>query len=252
MIILEQMDESILIEDLSQFNQIALIIEKNFYEEGKFEVLFSYEKRPSIKDFRTNEKIRNEYFDNIIHILKDEYPFTVSSRYQRILEIKKSPNVVGIINLNIDGILTLNNPQNVIDLEGNINWVYCSTCGMDKSMESVVKNQDDITCISCRSNILKPSMPFKGQDIAQWDLRDSWMLLNKCDNLTILVADQISPMTYSFIEIVRKRNKEIYIVDQSGEKYENMHSNMINLNFINYSIDNFLHIMIESLNNKII
>ena len=157
-----------------------------------------------------------------------------------------------MINLNIGGILKLNDPRNVIDLEGNINWMYCSTCGMDKSMESVVKNQDDITCISCRSNILKPSMPFKGQDIAQWDLRDSWMLLNKCDNLTILVADQISPMTYSFIEIVRKRNKEIYIVDQSGEKYENMHSNMINLNFINYSIDNFLHIMIESLNNKII
>ena len=77
-------------------------------------------------------------------------------------------------------------------------------------------------------------------------------MLNECDNLIILADDQISPITYSFIEIVRKRNKEVYIVGQSSAKYESMYSDVVNLNFINYSIDNFLHIMIESLNNKII
>ena len=78
-----------------------------------------------------------------------------------------------MINLNIGGILKLNDPRNVIDLEGNINWMYCSTCGMDKRMESIINNQDDFSCVSCRNNILKPSIPFKGQDISQWDLKDS-------------------------------------------------------------------------------
>ena len=252
MIKLKLMNSDILIDDLIEYNQIVLIIEKNFFENGKYEILFDYETRPSIKDFRSNEESRNQYFSHISHILKDDYPFAVSDRYRRILEIKKSQSISGIINLNIDGILKLEDPQNIIDLEGNISWLYCSTCGMDKSMESVIKNQDAVSCSGCKDNVLKPSIPFKGQDIAEWDYRDSWMLLNRCENLIILAQDRISPITYSFIEIVVKRNKAIHIISETSNKYEDLHVDMSSVNFIDYSIDNFLDIMIKSLENQVI
>tara|TARA_B100000700_G_scaffold279143_1_gene327823 strand:- start:850 stop:1590 length:741 start_codon:yes stop_codon:yes gene_type:complete len=241
-----------LIESMIQNNPIALIIEKNFYKQGKYEALFAYEKRPSIKDFRTSEETRNKYFLNLGVILKDDYPFKISDRYSKILDIKKSPVVSGIINLNIDGILKLEDPSNIIDLEGNISWLYCSTCGMDKSMESVINNQDEIVCIGCNNNILKPSIPFQGQDIAEWDYRDSWMLLNGCESLVVLSTEIISPITYSFIEIATKRNKEIYIAKETGNKYEDLDADMTNVNFLDYSVDAFLDIMIESLGNKIL
>ena len=246
------MNKSILNEDISRFEQTALIIEKNFYEQGKFEKLLSYENRPLIKDFRNNEQTRNEYFASITHILKDHYPFPLSDRYKKILQIKKSHHILGVINLNIDGILKLNDPQNVIDLEGNISWMYCSNCGMDISTESFINNQGRFSCMACQKNIVKPSIPFKGQEIAQWDLRDSWMMLNACDSLIVLVDDYITPLTYSFIEIVLKRDKEVRIISESDINYENIDFDTTNINFINYSIDNFLDIMIESLSNRII
>ena len=55
MIKLKLMNSDILIDDLIEYNQIVLIIEKNFFENGKYEILFDYETRPSIKDFRSNE-----------------------------------------------------------------------------------------------------------------------------------------------------------------------------------------------------
>tara|TARA_B100000959_G_scaffold275233_1_gene328319 strand:+ start:462 stop:1202 length:741 start_codon:yes stop_codon:yes gene_type:complete len=246
------MNKSILSEDIAHFEQTALIIEKNFYEEGRYEKLLSYENRPLIKDFRNDEETRNKYFAGITHLLKDNYPFAISDRYKKILQIKKSQHILGVINLNIDGILKVNDPQNVIDLEGNISWMYCSTCGMDISTESFIKNQGSFSCISCKKNIVKPSIPFRGQEIAQWDLRDSWMMLNACDSLIVLVDDYISPITYSFIEIVLKRDEQVRIISESDMNYENVDFDTININFINYSIDDFLDIMIESLSSRII
>ena len=246
------MNKSILSEDIAHFEQTALIIEKNFYEEGRYEKLLSYENRPLIKDFRNNEETRNKYFASITHLLKDNYPFAISDRYKKILQIKKSQHILGVINLNIDGILKLNDSQNVIDLEGNISWMYCSTCGMDISTESFINNQGSFSCISCKKNIVKPSIPFRGQEIAQWDLRDSWMMLNACDSLIVLVDDYISPITYSFIEIVLKRDEQVRIISESDINYENVDFDTININFINYSIDDFLDIMIESLSSRII
>jgi hypothetical protein len=78
------------------------------------------------------------------------------------------------------------------------------------------------------------------------------MMLNACDSLIVLVDDYISPITYSFIEIVLKRDEQVRIISESDINYENVDFDTININFINYSIDDFLDIMIESLSSRII
>jgi len=77
-------------------------------------------------------------------------------------------------------------------------------------------------------------------------------MLNACDSLIVLVDDYISPITYSFIEIVLKRDEQVRIISESDINYENVDFDTININFINYSIDDFLDIMIESLSSRII
>ena len=78
--------------------------------------------------------------------------------------------------MNIDGILKLNGAKNVIDLEGNLNWLYCSKqCGMETSMESFANNQDDVLCSNCKDNSLKINLPFNGQEPSQWIFKDCWV-----------------------------------------------------------------------------
>ena len=75
----------------------------------------------------------------------------MSSNYKKILNIEKAKEIIGIINLNIDGLLKLNGAQKLIELEGNISWFYCSECGLDKDVDLIINDQSEFLCNSCNN-----------------------------------------------------------------------------------------------------
>ncbi len=205
------MIKSILQEYILNSNNIAIIIEKNIYRDGEIEKMFDFEKRPHMSEYRNSSEIRDYFHKYTKKNLKKNFPFKPNNIYKKILKLDTSSSVRGIINMNIDGILKLNGAKNVIDLEGNLNWLYCSQCGMETSMESFANNQDDVLCSNCKDNSLKINLPFNGQEPSQWDLKDCWVLLNSCDLLILLVENFISPITFSYIELVKNRLDRIII-----------------------------------------
>ena len=118
-----------------------------------------------------------------------------------VITIAEKNNLFKAPETYMEKISTKVNEKNVIDLEGNLNWLYCSQCGMETSMESFANNQDDVLCSNCKDNSLKINLPFNGQEPSQWDLKDCWVLLNSCDLLILLVENFISPITFSYIEL---------------------------------------------------
>jgi len=184
--------------------------------DGELEKLLSYELRPEIKSFRSDENTRSKFLDYFGKVFEKLGVLNLSSNYKKILNIEKSDQVLGIINLNIDGLLKINGAQKLIELEGNVNWFYCSECGMDKESSLIIENEDEYVCNSCGQNILKPSIPFIGQEFSQWDLRDSWMMLNGCENLIIFADNFLSPVTISFIDIIERRTKNTIIACSSS------------------------------------
>ena len=154
--------------------------------------------------------------------------------------------------MNIDGILKLNGAQKLIELEGNISWFYCSECGMDKDSNLIVEDDKEFNCNSCGKNILKPSIPFIGQEFSQWDLKDSWMMLNSCDNLIIFADNFLSPVTISFIDIIEKRMKNTKIVcSESLDSTLNDFPNN-NISFIYESNESYLNILMNTYGDSLV
>jgi len=227
-------------------------LEKNFYKDGQLEMLLSYELRPEIKKFRSDENVRNSFLKDFIKVFEQIGLLELSSNYKKVLQIEKAKEILGVINLNIDGLLKLNGAQKLIELEGNISWFYCSQCGMDKDSQLIVQNKDEFVCNSCRKNILKPSIPFIGQEFSQWDMKDSWMMLNSCDNLIIFADNFLSPVTISFIHIVEKRMKNIKIICSESLNYDTFDFSSNNVDFIYESNEFFLDSLIETYGDSII
>ncbi|NSX01080.1 hypothetical protein CL640_004825 [bacterium] len=227
-------------------------MEKNFYKDGQLETLLSYELRPEIKKFRSDENVRNSFLKDFIKVFEQIGLLELSSNYKKVLQIEKAKEILGVINLNIDGLLKLNGAQKLIELEGNISWFYCSQCGMDKDSQLIVQNKDEFVCNSCRKNILKPSIPFIGQEFSQWDMKDSWMMLNSCDNLIIFADNFLSPVTISFIHIVEKRMKNIKIICSESLNYDTFDFSSNNVDFIYESNEFFLDSLIETYGDSII
>ena len=215
-------------------------------------MLLSYELRPEIKKFRSDENIRNSFLEDLIKVFEQIGLLELSSNYKKVLQIEKAKEILGVINLNIDGLLKLNGAQKLIELEGNISWFYCSQCGMDKDSQLIVQNKDEFVCNSCQKNILKPSIPFIGQEFSQWDMKDSWMMLNSCDNLIIFADNFLSPVTISFIHIVEKRMKNIKIICSESLNYDTFDFSSNNVDFIYESNEFFLDSLIETYGDSII
>ena len=215
-------------------------------------MLLSYELRPEIKKFRSDENVRNSFLKDFIKVFEQIGLLELSSNYKKVLQIEKAKEVLGVINLNIDGLLKLNGAQKLIELEGNISWFYCSQCGMDKDSQLIVQNKDEFVCNSCQKNILKPSIPFIGQEFSQWDMKDSWMMLNSCDNLIIFADNFLSPVTISFIHIVEKRMKNIKIICSESLNYDTFDFSPNNVDFIYESNEFFLDSLIETYGDSII
>ena len=215
-------------------------------------MLLSYELRPEIKKFRSDENIRNSFLEDFIKVFEQIGLLELSSNYKKVLQIEKAKEILGVINLNIDGLLKLNGAQKLIELEGNISWFYCSQCGMDKDSQLIVQNKDEFVCNSCQKNILKPSIPFIGQEFSQWDMKDSWMMLNSCDNLIIFADNFLSPVTISFIHIVEKRMKNIKIICSESLNYDTFDFSSNNVDFIYESNELFLDSLIETYGDSII
>ena len=215
-------------------------------------MLLSYELRPEIKKFRSDENVRNSFLKDFIKVFEQIGLLELSSNYKKVLQIEKAKEILGVINLNIDGLLKLNGAQKLIELEGNISWFYCSQCGMDKDSQLIVQNKDEFVCNSCRKNILKPSIPFIGQEFSQWDMKDSWMMLNSCDNLIIFADNFLSPVTISFIHIVEKRMKNIKIICSESLNYDTFDFSSNNVDFIYESNELFLDSLIETYGDSII
>ena len=215
-------------------------------------MLLSYELRPEIKKFRSDENVRNSFLKDFIKVFEQIGLLELSSNYKKVLQIEKAKEILGVINLNIDGLLKLNGAQKLIELEGNISWFYCSHCGMDKDSQLIVQNEDEFVCNSCRKNILKPSIPFIGQEFSQWDMKDSWMMLNSCDNLIIFADKFLSPVTISFIDIVEKRMKNIKIICSESLNYDTFDFSSNNVDFIYESNEFFLDSLIETYGDSII
>jgi len=230
----------------------VILLEKNFYKEGKLEKLLSYETRPNIGSFRSDSLVRDRFLDDFQKTMKEVAPLNLSSNYKKVLQIEKNKEILGVINLNIDGLLKVHGAQKLIELEGNITWFYCSQCGMDKDSMLIIKDKKEFNCSACGKNILKPSIPFVGQEFSQWDLKDSWMMLNSCDNLIIFADNFLSPVTISFIDIVEKRMKNISIVcsellDDTLYDFENN-----NISFVNQSNESYLNLLIDTFGDSLV
>ena len=208
--------------------------------------------RPEIRKFRSDEDTRRVFLEDFIKVFKQTGSLELSSNYKKVLQIEKANEILGVINLNIDGLLKLNGAQKLIELEGNISWFYCSKCGMDKDTNLIIQNNDEFACNSCHKNILKPSIPFVGQEFSQWDMKDSWMMLNSCDNLIIFADNFLSPVTISFIDIVEKRMKNTKIICSESLNSDIFDFSSNNIDFIYESSDLFLDSLIEAFGDNII
>ena len=95
------------LQSIANSDDIVILLDKNFFESGRYEKLFSYETRPEINSFRAENSVREGFINNFIAALSGNYPFEISSNYKKILEIEKVNQVIGVINLNIDGLLLI-------------------------------------------------------------------------------------------------------------------------------------------------
>ena len=233
-------------------NNTVILLDKNFYKKGQIEKLLSYETRPNISSFRSDSLIRERFLKDFRNIMKQACPLELSSDYKKVLQIEKNSEIIGVISLNIDGILKLNGAQKLIELEGNISWFYCSECGMDKDSNLIVEDDKEFNCNSCGKNIHKPSIPFIGQEFSQWDLKDSWMMLNSCDNLIIFADNFLSPVTISFIDIIEKRMKNTKIIcSESLDSTLNDFPNN-NISFIYESNESYLNTLLNTYGDSLV
>ncbi len=173
---------------------------------------------PDVRQFKNNIETREVYWDKI----RGFYPGIASASptpgHEAIYEISLLSNVTCIMTQNVDGLHQKAGNENVLELYASIHWVTCPDCGKDHTMNETLaqleKGKKIPVCSVCSGDMMKPPISFPDQPLPHWEIRESWMMLQRCDMLVIVGANLDNEPIASFPFQVMNREGKVAIISE--------------------------------------
>jgi NAD-dependent deacetylase len=137
-------------------------------------------------------------YANINYFLKDptyyweyyrevRYPLLRKARpndaHLALARLEEEGKLSAVITQNVDGLHQEAGSQRVIELHGTTRRIYCMSCGVDYSMDSVfemLKEKNPPACTSC-GGMLRPAVVFFGEQLPQDALDEAIEEARSCD-----------------------------------------------------------------------
>jgi len=177
---------------------------------------------PHIRDFREDREVRAQYWRKI----KEIYPTLAKAEpnpaHEALAELEILGNLDCLFTQTTDGLHHRAGNSLVIELLSTMQWVTCTSCGKDYTLEQILNDLDlgkEIPeCDQCGKDILKPSISFPGQPLPHWEIREAWMRLYNCDLLLIVGASLDQPPISSFPVQASQSGAKIVIIGEGQSK----------------------------------
>ena len=147
--------------------------------------------------------------------------------HDAIAELEKLGKLDCVITQNVDGLHQRagNSEDRVIQLHGNITWVYCMSCGkrypMDEILEWLKQGIEVPQCVECRG-ILKPEVIFFGEAMPVWETRQAEQRSRNCD-LCIVVGSSLVVYPAAFMPMYALQSgAKLAIINQGATDMDGM------------------------------
>ena len=122
----------------------------------------TFEELPGIRDYLTREYFQREpagFYEKIWQL------------YTRVQEAQPNPAhlalaefQVPVITMNVDGLHRRAGTTNLVEIHGNLDWVFCPKCRLKEPFAVLEKR---IHCITCRQ-VLEPNVVLYGDQIKEY------------------------------------------------------------------------------------
>ena len=173
---------------------------------------------PHISEFWENRDVRAAYWKKLHEI----YPKLVSAKpnpaHEAISELGMLGYIEYLFTQAADGLHRQFEVPPVIELNCSIQWVDCSECGTNRSIEAILsqleKGAELPICETCGKDRMKPPISFPGQPMPHWELREAWMQLHNCDVFLAVGAFLDRQPVSGFPALAKEQGAKIVIISQ--------------------------------------
>ncbi len=173
---------------------------------------------PHIRDFREDRNIKAAYWSKI----RDTYPVLAQAEpslaHQALVELELLGNLDCIFTQTTDGLHHKAGSTNVIELHSSLQWVTCTNCGKDYSMNEILDLLDSgievPECRECGGDQLKPPISFPGQPLPHWEVREAWIRLHHSDLFLVVGATLDAEPVASFPFLAKENECKVVIISE--------------------------------------
>lgn len=117
---------------------------------------------------------------------------------------------VPIITMNVDGLHKRAGSDNLIEIHGSLEMVYCEECGREYPFITVRKT---INCLMCNGR-LQPKVVLYGDAIPK--LQQSFDMLDDIDDLLIIGTSFYTSTAHYMMETARDNGAEVTIINEDA------------------------------------
>ncbi len=173
---------------------------------------------PDINDFRASRDARAQYWKKI----KEIYPVLADAKpnpaHEALAELEMIGNLDSIFTQTTDGLQQRAGSSSVMELNGTILWVTCTSCGKDYRTDEILsyleKGKEIPECEVCGKDILKPPISFPGQPPPHWEVREAWMRLRNCDLFLVVGSSLDAQPVSSFPTLAKENGAKVVIISE--------------------------------------
>jgi NAD-dependent deacetylase len=169
----------------------------------------TFEEIPGIRDYLTRDYFQRDpagFYANLWQL------------YIRIQQAEPNPAhlalaqyQIPVVTMNVDGLHRRAGTQNLVEIHGNLDWVYCPSC---RRTEPFAIIEQRIDCLSCR-RVLEPNVVLYGDEIKEFP--QAIDLVETADVL-LVIGTSFSTSTAGYVvDYARSRGCQVEVINSSAE-----------------------------------
>ena len=173
---------------------------------------------PHIRDFREDSNVRIEYWKKLSEVFPLAASIEPGPTHRALSELEMLVNLDCIFTQTTDGLHLRAGSKTVIELNSSMQWVTCTSCGKDYSMNEILSTIEKGTkmplCKECGSDQIKPPISFPGQPLPHWEAREAWIRLHNADMFLIAGASLEHEPIASYPFLAKENKAKVVIISE--------------------------------------
>ena len=169
----------------------------------------TFEEMPGIRNYLTRDYFQahpGEFYKNLW-----QFYLKIKEAEPNAAHLALAEHDIPVVTMNVDGLHRRAGTKELVEIHGNLEYVFCPGCGLRKTFEFIEK---DINCPEC-GNVLQPNVILYGDIIKEFQTAID--ILRGAEVLLVVGTSFYTSTASDFVNYARYRGMEVEIINENAE-----------------------------------